>query len=55
MTLKANMRGSKRPSRARYWASGKLRKHKVRNLIRCCRMTRADAEKLWDAVRTRHA
>lgn len=40
-------------SRPRYWASNRLRQRKVRNLMRHCGMTRAEAEKRWDATRTR--
>jgi hypothetical protein len=41
----------KRPARQRYWQLGKLRKHKVRNLMRCCGMTEREASDHWREVR----
>lgn len=43
----------KRPARARYWRSGVLARRKIRNLMKCCRMTQEKASKLWHATRKR--
>ena len=43
----------RRPARANYWTRGALKRHKVRNLVKFCRMTRADAERLWKGLRTK--
>lgn len=40
--------GNDKPSRRNYWNSGKLRTRKIRNLMRCCGMTRAQAEARWN-------
>ncbi len=40
------------PSRQRYWASGRLREHKVKNLMRHNGLTRAEATVLWLDTRT---
>jgi hypothetical protein len=39
------------PARQRYWASGTLRKNKVKNLMKYNGMTRAEAEVFWDNAR----
>ena len=41
------------PARNHYWNARILRKHKVRNLMRCNGMTRVQAEKYWDKARTK--
>lgn len=42
-----------RESRKKYWYYEILKRHKVRNLVNHNGMTRADAIKYWDSVRTR--
>ena len=39
------------PARDRYWNENRLEKHKVRNLMRCSGMTRAEATKYWREAR----
>lgn len=40
-----------KPARQRYWASGRLEKKKIRNLVRYCGMTEAQAYVHWHATR----
>lgn len=40
------------PSRANYWASGRLEKHKVRNLVRFNKLAPDAARTFWRSVRT---
>jgi len=45
----------KRPARARYWASKKLSKRKIRNLVKHNGFeTEAKANSYWRSVRTRY-
>jgi hypothetical protein len=46
-TGKKSKRADKRPARARYWARRTLEERKVKNLMRCCGMTRKEALKHW--------
>ncbi len=48
---KKSKRKDNRPSRARYWMSRILEERKVRNLMRCCGMTRQAAYNHWHRVR----
>ncbi len=41
-----------RPARTRYWTKRSLRKNKVRHLMQSNGMTKEQAEKFWDTVRT---
>lgn len=41
-----------RPSRTRYWASGRLMERKVRNLVRHCGYSYEEALALWLRTRT---
>lgn len=34
----------------RYWASGRLARRKIRNLMRCCGLSEAAARHLWEGV-----
>ena len=44
-----------RPARKRYWASGRLAKRKIRNLMKTGAFeSKADAEKYWKSVRKRY-
>ena len=53
---KKSKRPDKRPARARYWASGKLARRKIRNLVRHSGFaTEAEATVYWRKVRTRYA
>jgi hypothetical protein len=36
-----------RPAKKRYWASRKLEKHKVANLMKHCGMSKAEALRFW--------
>jgi hypothetical protein len=38
-------------ARVRYWASGRLRARKIRNLMKHCKMTLAVATNLWLSTR----
>ena len=52
---KKSKQPDKRPARARYWASGRLAKHKIRNLMNNNGFeSKADAEKYWKSVRKRY-
>lgn len=42
------------PARRRYWAEGRLQKHKVVAICRDTDMTREAATALWLSIRTRH-
>jgi hypothetical protein len=46
-------RGARNGVRIRYWSSNRLMKRKVKNLMRCCGMTRAEAEAHWREVRVK--
>jgi hypothetical protein len=48
---KKGKRPDLRPARARYWQRGQLRKHKVRNLVRCCGLSVAAATRRWEETR----
>lgn len=50
---KTGKRPDNRPARKRYSSGQHLRKNKVKNLVRCCGMTREAAEHLWETTRTR--
>ena len=39
------------PARQRYWANKVLEKHKIKNLMRCNGMTRAEAYLYWKDAR----
>jgi hypothetical protein len=39
------------PARQRYWASGRLRQNKVKNLMKHNGFTRAEAEAFWETAR----
>lgn len=58
MAVKHKSKKSKRPdncpARARYWASGRLKARKVRNLVRHNGMEKKEAEVFWLSVRVRH-
>lgn len=46
--LKRKAKGpDNRPARVRYWASRHLEKNKIKNLMKHCGMTRAEATKFW--------
>ena len=50
-------RADKRPARARYWSSGRLKARKIRNLLKHNSTkfkTKAEAEAYWTSVRKRH-
>ena len=51
-TSKKSKRPDGRPSRKKYWASRHLEQNKVKNLMRHCGMTRANALVFWRKVRT---
>lgn len=42
---------NERDSRLKYWRYDVLMRHKVRNLVRSCGMTREEAIAFWKAVR----
>jgi hypothetical protein len=42
-------RQKRHPAFIRYWASGRLKRRKIRNLIRCCGLTEHEALLLWEA------
>jgi len=44
-------RGARNNVRNRYWATRRLEKRKVRNLVRCCGMSAAKALVYWRGVR----
>jgi hypothetical protein len=44
---KKSKRLDKRPARSKYWMKRTLEQKKIRNLMRCCGMTRAQAMKTW--------
>lgn len=46
--------GNDRPSRTKYWASGRLETHKVKALMQHCGMTRGEATALWRETRVRN-
>lgn len=50
-TGKKSKRPDKRPARARYWAKRTLEERKIRNLMRCCGMSRQSAYNYWHKTR----
>lgn len=44
-------RNNKKPSRARYWASKRLEKRKIRNLVKYCGLSEAAAYDRWHSTR----
>ena len=48
---KTNKRPDTRPARTRYWESRKLEEHKVRHLVKYCKMTKEAALRHWRKVR----
>lgn len=34
----------------RYWSSGRLKRRKIRNLVRCCGLTPEAARRLWEGT-----
>ena len=48
---KKSKKPDKRPARARYWAARVLEIRKVRNLMRCCGMSKQSAYKYWRSHR----
>lgn len=51
---KKTKRPDKRPARARYWNSGRLALHKVRNMVKCSGMDPLEALELWESTRKRN-
>ena len=48
---KGSKRKDERPARKRYWDGKHLMHNKVRNLMRCCGMTKAEAISFWKSSR----
>lgn len=41
----------KRPARARYWSSGRLRERKIANIVKSSGLSPLAADELWEAAR----
>lgn len=49
----AGKKSKKSAARDRYWASGRLEKRKVRNLMKHCGLTEDEAKKRWKEQKAR--
>lgn len=50
---KKGKRPDNRPARKKYWITGRLARNKIRNMIRCGRMTFNAAVTAWESSRNR--
>lgn len=51
---KGSKKPDKRPARARYWNSGNIKRRKIRNMVKFCKMSIEAATAEWSKNRKRH-
>jgi hypothetical protein len=44
---KKSKKPDRRPARQKYWMARSLERNKIRNLMKCCGMTRVEAIEFW--------